>query len=63
MLFDKIINREVNKRLHEEMTRRAMEERLDHHEKRLEELRYRVKCLEAQFNALQDGLKTEANDD
>ena len=62
MLFDKMINKKVNDRLYEEMTRRAMAERLDRHEKNIEELLFRVDRLEAQFNALQDGLKAMAND-
>ena len=42
MLFDKYINREVDRRIHEEMMRRDIWERMDQMQKQIEELRYQV---------------------
>lgn len=44
MLFDKYINREVDRRIHEEMMRRDIWERMDRMQKQIEELRYQVDC-------------------
>lgn len=45
MLFEKLINREVDRRLHEEAMRREMWERLDRQQKQIEELRFTVECM------------------
>lgn len=44
MLFDKYINREVDRRIHEEMMRRDIWERMDRMQKQIEELHYQVDC-------------------
>ena len=46
MLFDKYINREVDRRMHEQNIQREMWERMDRLEKQVEELRYEVHCLQ-----------------
>lgn len=45
MLFEKLINREVERRMHEENLRREMWERLDRMQKQIEELRFEVACM------------------
>ena len=53
MLFDKYINREVDRRIHEEMMRRDIWERMDQMQKQIEELRYQVdfkkQCADASY--------------
>jgi len=45
MLFERLINREVDRRLHEETMRREIWERLDRQQKQIEELRFTVECM------------------
>lgn len=45
MLFEKLINREVDRRMHEENMRREIWERLDRQQKQIEELRFTVECM------------------
>ena len=45
MLFNRYIEREVDRRMHEETLRRDMWERMDRMQKQIEELRYQVECL------------------
>lgn len=45
MLFEKLINREVERRMHEENMRREIWERLDRQQKQIEELRFTVECM------------------
>jgi len=45
MMFDKYINREVDRRMHEEMLRRETWERMDRMQKQIDELRFEVECL------------------
>ena len=45
MFFEKLINREVDRRLHEETMRREIWERLDRQQKQIEELRFTVECM------------------
>lgn len=45
MLFENLINREVDRRLHENIMRREILERLDRQHKQIEELRFAVECM------------------
>lgn len=45
MLFEKLINREVDRRMHEENMRREIWERLDRQQRQIEELRFTVECM------------------
>lgn len=45
MLFEKLINREVERRMHEENMWREIWERLDRQQKQIEELRFAVECM------------------
>lgn len=47
MLFEKLINREVEKRMHEENLRQEMWTRLDRMQKQIEELRFEVACMKS----------------
>lgn len=47
MLFEKLINREVERRMHEENLRREVWERLDRQQKQIEELRFEVSCMKS----------------
>lgn len=45
MLFDKYINREVDRRMHEQNIQREMWDRMDRMQKQIEDLRFQVECL------------------
>lgn len=45
MLFEKLIDREVARRMHEENMWREVWERLDRQQKQIEELRFMVECM------------------
>lgn len=45
MLFEKLINREVDRRMHEENMRREIWERLERQQRQIEELRFTVECM------------------
>ena len=47
MLFEKRINREVERRMYEENLRREMRERLERQQKQIEDLRVQIECLKA----------------
>lgn len=55
MLFEKLINREVERRMHEENLRREMWERLDRMQKQIEELRFEVACMKSINACVKDG--------
>ena len=55
MLFEKLINREVEKRIHEENLRQEMWTRLDRMQKQIEELRFEVSCMKSTNACVKNG--------
>ena len=55
MLFEKLINREVERRMHEENLWREVWERLDRQQKQIEELRYEVACMKPTNACVKNG--------
>lgn len=47
MLFEKLINREVERRMHEENLRQEMWKRLDKMQNQIEELQFKVACVKS----------------
>lgn len=45
MLFEKLINREVDRRMHEANLWREVWERLDRQQRQIEELQFTVECM------------------
>ena len=52
MLFERLINREVDRRLHEEAMWREVWERLDRQQKQIEDLRFMVDCMKVENNCV-----------